>query len=58
MDSSSVFYAVPLTAIISLVYSASRFELPSRIFSSAAIMFLKTIAFLGALYVFLLYMSN
>ncbi len=58
MDSSAVFYAVPLTAIISVVYSASRFEMPSRIISAAIIMFLKTIAFLGAMYGFLLYMSN
>ncbi len=58
MDSSAVLYAVPLTAIISLVYSASRFELQSRIISSAIVMFLKTIAFLGAMYGFLLYMSN
>lgn len=58
MDLTIVTHAIPLTAIISLVYSASRFELPSRILSSALVMFLKTVGFLGAMYAFLLYLSS
>ncbi len=58
MDLSILTNAVPLTAAICLVYSASRFELPSRILKSAAIMFAKTVAFLGLLYSFLLYVSR
>ena len=58
MDLTIVTHAIPLTAIISLVYSASRFELPSRILSSALVMFLKTVGFLGVMYAFLLYLSS
>ena len=58
MDFALVLYAVPLTASISIVYCASRFELPSRILSSALVMFLKTTGFLGAMYAFLLYLSS
>ena len=58
MDIAIVIYAIPLTAIISLVYCASRFERPSRILSSALVMFLKTTGFLGAMYAFLLYLSS
>lgn len=58
MDIAIVIYAIPLTAIISLVYCTSRFELPSRILSSALVMFLKTTGFLGAMYAFLLYLSS
>lgn len=58
MDFSILTHAIPLTAIICLVYSASRFELPERIIRSAITMFGKTIGFLGALYLFLLYLSR
>ena len=58
MDLTIVTHAIPLTAIISLVYSSSRFELPSRILSSALVMFLKTVGFLGVMYAFLLYLSS
>lgn len=58
MDLSILTNAVPLTAAICLVYSASRFELPDKIVRSAIIMFGKTIGFLGVLYAFLLFMSR
>lgn len=58
MDLTILTHAVPLTAIICLVYSSSRFELPERILRSALVMFLKTIGFLGVLYAFLLYLSR
>ncbi len=58
MDLTILTHAIPLTAIICLVYSASRFELPERILRSAVVMFGKTIGFLGLLYAFLLYLSR
>jgi hypothetical protein len=58
MDFTILTHAVPLTAIICLVYSTSRFELPERIIRSAIMMFVKTISFLGLLYGFLLYVSR
>ena len=58
MDLTIFTHAIPLTAIICLVYTASRFELPERILRSAAVMFGKTIGFLGAMYLLLLYLSR
>lgn len=58
MDFSILIYAIPLTAAICLVYSASRFELPEKIMRSAMVMFGKTIGFLGVLYAFLLFLSR
>lgn len=54
----AALYAIPLTVGISLVYSASRFELPEKILRSAVLMFAKTIAALVALYLILLYLSQ
>ena len=54
----AALYAIPLTVGISLVYSASRFELPVKILRSAVLMFAKTIAALVALYLILLYLSR
>jgi len=51
-------YAIPLTAGISLVYCASRFEMPEKIVRSAVLMFAKTIAALVALYLILWYLSR
>ncbi len=58
MHLSAVIYAIPLTAGISLVYCASRFELPEKILRSAVLMFAKTIAALAALYLILLFLSR
>ena len=58
MHLSTVVYAIPLTAGISLVYCASRFELPAKILRSAIQMFAKTVAALAALYLVLLYLSR
>ena len=54
----AAIYAIPLTAGISLVYCASRFELPGKILRSAVLMFGKTIAALVVLYLILLYLSR
>ena len=58
MDFSLLSQAVPLTAVICLVYSATRFELPQKILRSALAMFVKTLVFLGALYLFLVWFSR
>ena len=53
-----LLYGIPLTACISLVYSATRYELPSRILSSALAMFIKTLAGLFVLYAILWFVSR
>lgn len=58
MDYSLLSQALPLTAIICLVYTATRFELRERILWSALVMFVKTIVFLGALYLLLVWFSR
>ncbi|MFO0974821.1 MAG: hypothetical protein U0996_00410 [Planctomycetaceae bacterium] len=58
MDLTLLTQAIPLTAMICLVYCASRFELPAKILKSAAVMFGKTIAFLSVLYGLLLWISR
>jgi hypothetical protein len=58
MDLSLLSQAIPLTAIICLVYCGTRFELREKILRSALGMFLRTIGFLGLLYVFLLWFSR
>ena len=54
----SLFYAVPLTAAISLVYCTTRYEMPSRIMQSSVVMFVKTIVGLAILYTILWYLSS
>jgi len=51
------FYLVPLAMVISLVYSASRFELPDRILRRAIWLFLQIIGFMGAVFVLLWLLS-
>jgi hypothetical protein len=58
LDLTLITQAIPLTAMICLVYCASRFELREKILKSAAIMFGKTIGFLSALYGLLLWISR
>jgi len=58
VDLTILTHAIPLTAMICLTYSATRFELPEKIVRSAVIMFGKTIGFLGVLYAVLLYLSR
>ncbi|MEX0716880.1 MAG: hypothetical protein WD066_09845 [Planctomycetaceae bacterium] len=48
---------IPLAAVISLVYSASRYELPERILRRAARLFLTILAFMAAVFVLLLFLS-
>lgn len=48
---------IPLSAVISLVYSASRYELPERILRRAARLFLTILGFMAAVFVLLLFLS-
>ncbi len=50
MGWAMILYGIPLTLCISLVYSATRYELPSRILHSSASMFIKTLIGLAVLY--------
>ncbi|MEZ6129090.1 MAG: hypothetical protein R3C59_10425 [Planctomycetaceae bacterium] len=54
----SIVYAVPLAGVISLVYCSTRYELPSRIFQTATVMFIKTLFGLAILYAILWYFSS
>ena len=45
--------AVPLAIVISLVYSTSRYELPSKIITRAGRMFLTIMIFMGIVFVVL-----
>jgi hypothetical protein len=58
MDLGLITQAFPLTAIVCLVYCATRFELPEKIVRSALVMFGKTILFLGVAWLLLLWVSG
>jgi hypothetical protein len=47
------WYLLPLALAISLVYSASRYELPERILSRATRLFLQIVGFMGAAFLVL-----
>jgi hypothetical protein len=51
------FYLLPLAAVISLVYSASRYELPEKILSRALKLFLQIVGFMAAVFVVLWFFS-
>jgi hypothetical protein len=51
------FYLLPLAAVISLVYSASRYELPDKILSRALKLFLQIVGFMAAVFVVLWFFS-
>ncbi|HAB13476.1 MAG TPA: hypothetical protein DCE47_17490 [Planctomycetaceae bacterium] len=53
MDVQSTWYLFPLAIVISLIYSASRYELPSKILSRAGRMFLTIMIFMGIVFVVL-----
>ncbi|MCH2213462.1 MAG: hypothetical protein MK110_19340 [Fuerstiella sp.] len=46
----TIFYAVPLAISISLVYCATRYELPQRIFRASATMFVKILIGMAVIY--------
>jgi len=49
----STWSLVPLAIVISLVYSASRYEMPSKILHRAGRMFLTIMIFMGVVFVLL-----
>jgi hypothetical protein len=51
------WYLFPLAAIVSLVYSASRFELPERILQRSLSLFLQILLFMGVVLVVLYLLS-
>ena len=51
------WYLLPLAMIISLVYSASRFELPDRILRRAIWLFLQIVGFMGIIFALLWILS-
>lgn len=51
------FYLLPLAAVISLVYSASRYELPDKILSRALKLFLQIVGFMAAVFAVLWFFS-
>lgn len=50
-------YLVPLSAVISLVYSASRYELPSKVLSRAARLFGQIVGFMAIVFAVLWFFS-
>lgn len=53
MHSAYLWYLVPLAAVVSLVYSASRYELPERILRRAGRLFITILLFMGAVFLIL-----
>jgi hypothetical protein len=51
------WYLLPLAVVISLVYSASRYELPERIIRRAARLFVTIMLFMAAVLLLLLLFS-
>lgn len=53
-----LWYLLPLAIAISLVYSASRFELPERILQRAVRLFFQIVLFMGAVFAVLFVLSD
>ena len=51
------WYLIPLAMVVSLVYSASRFELPDRILRRAVWLFLQIIGFMAVVFAILWVLS-
>ena len=51
------WYLLPLAMIVSLVYSASRFELPSRILRRAVWLFIQIVGFMSIVFGVLWFLS-
>jgi len=52
------WYLLPLAAVISLVYSASRYELPERILRRAVRLFLTIVIFMTIVFALMLWLSH
>ena len=53
-----LWYLLPLAVVISLVYSASRFEQPERISQRAVRLFLQIVLFMGTVFAILFVLSD
>jgi len=53
-----LWYLLPLAIVISLVYSASRFELRERIIQRSVRLFLQIMLFMGAVFAVLFVLSD
>ena len=53
-----LWYLLPLAVVISLVYSASRFEQPERIMQRALRLFLQILLFMGTVFAILFVLSD
>jgi hypothetical protein len=53
-----LWYLLPLALAVSLVYSASRFELPERIVHRATRLFLQIMLFMGTIFAILFVLSD
>ena len=53
-----LWYMLPLALVISLVYSASRYELPERILRRAVRLFVQIMLFMGAVFAILFVLSD
>lgn len=53
-----LWYLFPLTLAVSLVYSASRYEAPSRIIQRALQLFVQISLFLGVVFIVLFVLSD
>lgn len=51
------FYILPLAAVISLVYSASRYELPDKILRRAGKLFAQIVGFMAVVFAVLWFFS-
>ena len=58
VQTNVIWYLVPLAAVISLVYNASRFELTERILRRSLRMFLTIVVFMTIVLGVLLYLSS
>ncbi len=57
VDLQVSLYLIPLAAVISLVYSASRYELPGKIVSRAARLFGQILGFMAIVFAVLWFFS-
>ena len=56
-SSNVTWYLLPLAMVVSLVYSASRFELPDRILRRATWLFLQIVGFMAVVFAVLWVLS-
>jgi hypothetical protein len=56
-DANVTWHLIPMTIVISLVYSASRFELPEAIVRHAVWLFIRILLFMGVVLIMLILLS-